>query len=277
MLNSISYLYRPANAAIVAMIIVKLGGSVITDKTNYRIFHKEETARLAAEIANSRKQVVIVHGAGSFGHVLAERFQLQHGLREKGQVEGAARVMEDVRYLNLQVIRTLNDQGLFSISIPPSAAAQLDAGKLVSLDTDKFRAALLLNLTPVTFGDVVLDKSRGFGICSGDKLIEHLAKTFTPERIIFCADVDGIYDCDPSLNPEAKRFDLVDESTLRDLPRTQKCADVTGSIFGKLESMLHISSYTKDCMVINGNAPGRLEAALNGGEVIGTRVRRAEK
>lgn len=258
------------------MMIVKLGGSVITDKTKYRTFRKEATARLAGEIARSKQDVIIVHGAGSFGHVLADRFQLQHGLKKKEQIEGAARVMEDVRDLNLQVIRTLNEQGLFSISIPPSATAELDAGNLISLDVSKFSAALALDFTPVTFGDLVLDKSRGFGICSGDKLMEYLAKALHPERIIFCADVDGVYDCDPSTNPGAKRFETVDEETLKNLPRTQRCADVTGSIYGKLESMLRISSHAQECMMINGNAPGRLEAALSRREVVGTKVRRVE-
>lgn len=54
------------------MIIVKLGGSVITDKAEYRRFRADTVARLASEIASSGERVIVVHGAGSFGHILAK-------------------------------------------------------------------------------------------------------------------------------------------------------------------------------------------------------------
>ena len=49
------------------MILIKFGGSVITDKAEYRKFNKETVARLADEIKRSGQEVIIVHGAGSFG------------------------------------------------------------------------------------------------------------------------------------------------------------------------------------------------------------------
>ena len=67
-------------------------------------------------------------------------------------------------------------------------------------------------------------------------------------------------------------FEAVDRATLDALPRTQRCADVTGSIFGKIETMLRIASHGGGSMVINGLVPGRLAAAMKGEEVVGTRV-----
>ena len=58
------------------MMIVKLGGSVITRKDRYRSFRRAVTRRLAREIADSGEQVVLVHGAGSFGHLVASRHNL---------------------------------------------------------------------------------------------------------------------------------------------------------------------------------------------------------
>ena len=58
------------------MIIVKLGGSIITDKAEYRKFRADTVDRLAGEIVSSGKQVIIVHGAGSFGHILAKEHSL---------------------------------------------------------------------------------------------------------------------------------------------------------------------------------------------------------
>lgn len=254
------------------MMLVKLGGSVITDKMSYRTLRDEAVRRLAREIADSKQEVMIVHGAGSFGHVIAAEHQLQKGYRNDSQIPGMARVMEDVRTLNLAVIAALDDAGVPSVSLPPSAVTELSNGKLTSIDLSIFRRYLDLGIAPVTFGDVALDRERRFGICSGDQLMEALAKAFSPERIIFCADVDGVFTEDPSVDPEAKLIEIVDRPALDALPRTQRCADVTGSIFAKIETMLRITSYGGEAMVINGLRPGRLASALRGERVIGSKV-----
>ena len=56
----------------------------------------------------------------------------------------------------------------------------------------------------MTFGDVVLDKNMKFGICSGDQLMEALAKELHPRGMVFCTDVDGVFTADPTIDPEGK-------------------------------------------------------------------------
>lgn len=249
-----------------------MGGSVITDKTSYRALRVDVLERLAGEISFVKERTIIVHGAGSFGHVMAEQHQLHKGFHDELQLLGAAHVMEDVRALNLAVIASLRRNGVPSVSLPPSAIASLANGELSTMDLERFHRYLDLGMTPVTFGDVALDDQRGFGICSGDQLMESLAKEFSPRRIIFCSDVDGVFDADPNIEPQARMFEVVDRSTVDRLPRTRRCADVTGSIFAKLETMLRITSYGGEAMVINGLRPDRLAAALKGEEVVGTKV-----
>jgi isopentenyl phosphate kinase len=255
-----------------SVVLVKLGGSVITDKTRYRSFNRESTDRLAREIASSGKQVVLVHGAGSFGHVLASEHQLQRGYLDDSQRMGVAKVQQDVRDLNREVMLSLDRAGIPATSIPPGACALMAGGELRTLEMDLFHRYLALGITPVTFGDVVLDSQRAFGICSGDQLMYLLAKEFHPELIVFCADVDGIFTADPNLDKDAKLIQEVDRSTLESIPRTSRVADVTGSIYGKLESMLSIASLGKGTMVINGLVPGRLASAMKGEKVKGSMV-----
>lgn len=255
------------------MMLVKLGGSVITDKTRYLTFRVDVLTRLVKEIVSAGQDVVLIHGAGSFGHVLASKHRIQDGYTNDSQVPAAAKVMEDVRDLNLRVMRVLNEGGLPSASLPPSAVATLKSGKLDVLDVNLFRRYLEVGISPVTFGDVALDSERRFGICSGDQLMERLAREFRPERVIFVSDIDGVFTADPASDPDARLMETVDRATLDSLPRTQRCADVTGSIFGKIETMLRIASWGGDAVVLNGHAPGRLEAALRGEAVKGTRVR----
>jgi isopentenyl phosphate kinase len=253
------------------MILVKLGGSVITDKGRYRTFDQANVKRLAKEIVRSNSPVIIVHGAGSFGHVLAKKYHLKDGYRDKNQIKGLAQVSLDVRDLNLRIISALQSAGLNSVSIPPSACCLMENGKLTSFDMEIVHRYLDLGIVPVIFGDVVLDMKRGFGICSGDQLMAWLADEFDPERIIFCTDVDGIFSSDPHLNDEAVMIEEVDRSVLSRLPRSERCADVTGSIYGKIESILDLAK-GREAMVINGRVRGRLERALKGEAVKGSRV-----
>lgn len=254
------------------MILVKLGGSVITDKTKLKSFREATVRRLAEEIREAGKRIILVHGAGSFGHPLAMKFQLHQGKKTENQLRGFSEVLLDVRDLNLRVMRIFHEVGIPCASLPPSATVLLDNGRLVRMQHDLFEYYVEIGVMPVTFGDVCLDTSRGFGICSGDLLIESLASRLRPERIIFCADVDGIFTHDPNFYPDAELIEYVDGETLENLPRTERCADVTGSIFGKIEAMLRMSKFTNECMVINGNIEGRLRSALLGEDVIGSRV-----
>jgi isopentenyl phosphate kinase len=71
-------------AEVPEIVLVKLGGSLITDKTRPETVRAETLARLASEIAGAfpacRERLVVAHGSGSFGHVAAER----HGLGRAG-------------------------------------------------------------------------------------------------------------------------------------------------------------------------------------------------
>jgi isopentenyl phosphate kinase len=256
----------------VKMILVKLGGSVITDKTQYHKFKKAATDRLAMEIKNAGQKVIVVHGAGSFGHVQAKKFSLQRGHLDESQIPGVAKVMLDVRELNQRVMMAFEAAELPAASIAPASCAQLKEGALTFLDMEPFKGFMKLDITPVTFGDIALDGRRGFGICSGDQLMLALAHEFHPERIVFCADVDGIYTSDPNLDKDAELIERVDRSVLNALPRTERAQDVTGGIFGKIEAMLQMTGRSGQAWVINGNVPGRLEQALKGEAVVGSIV-----
>ncbi len=257
------------------MILIKLGGSVITDKTQYRAFRQDVAQRLANEIADAGERCMIVHGAGSYGHVMAHRHSLAEGAGGKDRSKGLAKVSQDVRDLNLKIMEELNRAGMGCISIPPSASAMMDDGALVDIGLEHYHRYLDLGLTPVTFGDVCLDQTKGFGICSGDRLMTFLAEEFHPRRIVFCSDVDGIFDRDPFSDDEAILLDIVDEGTLNQLCRTSRYTDVTGSIHGKLEQMLAMARFTQECQVVNGLMPSRLADAIIGKCVTGSKVRGA--
>lgn len=255
------------------MILVKLGGSVITDKSRLRSFRQTACDRLAREMRPAlREGLLVVHGAGSFGHIMAKRHELHKGFKKESQLEHVAGVQRDVRELNLKVLGSLIDNGVRAVSVPPAASSTFDDGKVTDFSEEAFTSLVSLGLTPVTFGDVVPDTSMGFSICSGDLMMLELAKAFRPRLAVFCADVDGIFDADPKLHRDAELLPAVGSSSLASLSEGSVNADVTGGMRGKLERMLAISSHCEKCMIVNGNVRGRLEGAVRGRKVVSTAV-----
>ncbi len=239
------------------MIVIKLGGSVITDKERECHFNKRITYRLAEEIASSGKEVLVVHGAGSFGHPQAKRYRLHEGFEDS---EGISLTHFSVRQLNLKVMEALRSAGIPAVSLPP----------FPSLDDslpDKIAGLLKRGLTPVTFGDVLVDGN--VSIVSGDYLVEMLSKRLGAEQAIFVTNVDGIY-ADPR-----KKETMIGECTTDELQNVffkgNTKADVTSGMVGKVKSIKEIAYSGIEVDVINGRKPGRLKGAITG-RVIGTRV-----
>lgn len=253
------------------MQLVKLGGSVLTDKSSYRTPRLDALARLAGEIARSGERIVLVHGAGSYGHVLAKQHELTKG--DDGTAArrmAAAQVHADVRELQGLVLQALRDAGVPAISLATYDLARLRQGELASFAYEPVHETLARGFTPVLSGDVVLDGARGFGILSGDVLMVELARAVRPTRAIFVTDVDGIYTAAPH-DPGAQLLSRIEPQ--RDMRETAtRGVDITGGMAGKLARARDVARTGVPVHVINGMAPGRLADALAGKETVGTIV-----
>ena len=256
------------------MILIKLGGSVITDKSEYKRFRKDVVSRLCREIKDSGKDVMIVHGAGSFGHVLAKEFELQRGHMRNDQIDALAKVSRDVRELNNLVLSELIDAGIPSVSIPTGSCFVMNDNELLMDDVEIMRRYIELGIVPVMFGDIVLDRKKGFGICSGDEIMRCISDAFSPETIVFVSDIDGLYDRDPKISKNAKLITEVNADILNSVPSETTVADVTGGVHKKMSMMLGMCSDGRDCILVNGTVDGRLCSLLTGKKIICTRARK---
>lgn len=250
------------------MMIIKLGGSVITDKKAICSFNNDATMRLSKEIYESGKKCIIVHGAGSFGHPLAKKYRLDKGNSDidRKKLEGFSQTHSSVRKLNIKVMECLRDAGIPAVSIPPLSIIQCSNGKIEKFEWEIFKKILEIGLVPVTFGDVVLDSQRKFCICSGDLLIGELAKKLNADKVIFATDVDGIY-------LENKK--IIEKATAEELEgievRGSSAIDVTSGMSGKVEVIKDISRMGIEVCVINGRKAGRLYNAMRD-MVVGTKI-----
>ncbi|MFW6142307.1 MAG: isopentenyl phosphate kinase [Candidatus Saliniplasma sp.] len=249
------------------MILIKLGGSVISDKNTPYTFKPRITKRLIKEISSSMdEEIIIVHGGGSFGHPGAEKFEL-NTKHPKSIKEATSKVQKDMRILNTRVIEMMIEEDLWAVSLPGGILTRYSNGKLIDMNTDIFLRYLDIGVVPVTFGDVALDENRGVTICSGDDLM--LALGENADRAIFVTNVDGIY----------KNGNIVEEFTedmfplsQEDIPLESTSIDVTGGMNSKVEKMLELS---KECrtLLVNGAEEGRLERLIKGKDTVYTEVK----
>jgi isopentenyl phosphate kinase len=213
-------------------VLLKLGGSVVTEKGAEGVIAEGALHRIAREIAR-RKQLplVIVHGAGSCGHPEAYRFRIGEGVR-RNYVEGVYETHRAVSWLNAAVVGALRDAGVEAIGIPPLGACLAGDGRLVSCGHDQIGLMTDLGIVPVLHGDVVMDGSRGASIISGDQLIRHLAPLLGAERVGLATDVPGVIHegrVVPEITPMNVENLLIGGSSH---------TDVTGGMAGKLRELL---------------------------------------
>ncbi|MBI4392639.1 MAG: isopentenyl phosphate kinase family protein [Euryarchaeota archaeon] len=254
------------------MIIVKLGGSVITDKSRPRSFKPAAMKRLAKELAGAREELIVVHGAGSFGHHEAKRAEIARGYRNRRQLLALPRIHRDLRQLDLLVLDALLDAGLRPVSIPPAAVARRRSAGTVTIDTRPFEHALELGMVPVSFGDVIQDSRQVFSILSGDAIVERLSDRFRPRLVVFVTDVDGIFDKSP-LKRGASLILAVSAKTLGLLAIGGSTkVDVTRGMAGKATEMGRIARRGARVLVVNGNKPGRLKSILAGKDALATEI-----
>jgi isopentenyl phosphate kinase len=262
-----------ASPGAVPPVVVKLGGSVITRKREVEHLRPKILHRLAEELGRARgTALVILHGAGSFGHPGAHRFGLARPPEARtpdGQrARGAAIVGAEVRRLHLAVLRELVGAGVSAVSVPPANLAINREGHLETLDPEPFRRVLGAGGTPVSFGDVVPDRAWGWSILSADTIAVSLTAALGASRVLFVSDVPGVLE--PRTRGRPTAVPEVTPETLEGLRPGAAGPDVTGGIRGKVEAMLAIAHLGADAGLISGLKDGELSRAVRGDSVYGS-------
>ncbi|MEE8167913.1 MAG: isopentenyl phosphate kinase [Candidatus Hydrothermarchaeales archaeon] len=258
------------------MIILKLGGSLITDKKRRFSVRGEVLKRVAAEIreagVTAEGGLIIIHGGGSFGHPLAKEYKLQKGSKVEEQIQGVALTRKAMGELNNCVVSALVEQDIPAVVIQSSAVVVCRDGRIHEFNLEALKGFLTLGLVPVLYGDVVLDEEQGFCILSGDQIVSYLSRIFKPDKIVLATDVDGVFDKDPKKSKNAK---LLKELANRDLHAIDFGLeeDATGGIRGKLLELLELAEEGFQSHIINALKEDRMKKALLGKEVIGTKIR----
>lgn len=251
--------------------LLKLGGSLITDKDRPYTPRLETLSRLAREIANALGEnpplrLILGHGAGSFAHVSANRHKTRLGVATPDEWHGFSEVWWDAATLNHIVIKALREAGLSAIALPASAGVVAKDGDVYSWDLQLLKKALHAGLLPVIYGDVVFDIQLGGTILSTEDLFIHLARQLLPDRLLLAGIEPGVWEDYPH------RTRILSQVTSDSLPELtdslvgSNATDVTGGMRIKVEQSLELSREIPDLeiMIFSGDDPGTLQKVLSG-------------
>ena len=274
------------------LVFLKLGGSLITDKTQPYTPRLDVIEDLALQIATTLQsqpdmRLVIGHGAGSFGHVPASEYHTRDGLpprstplahrqRDEGEDnywKGFSEVWYQASALNRFVMKALHKAEVQAISLPPSSSVISSDGHVSVWETTPIRMSLSSGIVPVVFGDVVFDEIRGGTILSTEDLFMHLARALSPDRILLAGLEAAVWADFPA---RTRKIDLVTPNTFEEISTgigKAVGADVTGGMESKVRQMLSLVLERSELkvQVFSAEEPGNLLRVMTG-EVLGTLI-----
>ncbi|WP_134670587.1 isopentenyl phosphate kinase [Halorussus marinus] len=245
--------------------VLKLGGSVITDKDRPEALDGPALDAAADAVADALAagdvaDLVVVHGGGSFGHHHAS----EHGVSKtdgSADATAAVEIHAAMKTLNEFVLSRLHDRGVPAVPVHPFSAASRDETAALDLPTRQVETMLGEGFVPVLHGDVVAHAGEGVTILSGDEAVGAVAEGVGADRVGFCSTVPGVLDDAGDVVPEIRSYEAVASSL-----GGSDATDVTGGMAGKVRALLELDAPA----AIFG--PEALEAFL-AGEDPGTLVR----
>ncbi len=260
------------------VLLLKLGGSVLTDKTQKQTMHMDLLKRIVSEIAkfqkSSKVKLVVAHGAGSFGHEVAAKYKTKEGFIHQDSLIGMADVARVAQEMNSQIIDEFLAQQVPAVSISPRSIFTTKNGKLDSISIESIEQLLEKGGLPVLFGDVIFDSKVGCTIFSSEKVLQALAvklsAKYSVKRIIFVTDTDGVYD---------GKGKTIAEITSRNIQAISGAIggargfDVTGGMKHKVDEALQMADQGMSSQIINGMVSENVYKVLMNQEVTGTTIR----
>ena len=269
------------------LILLKLGGSLITDKDKPFTPRLDKLAELAREIRSvlsPEHRLILGHGSGSFGHAAAKEYGTRDGvpapLGPAGEMEGGrywqgfAEVWFQASQLNRFVMEALRAEGIPAVALAPVAAVTSRDVKVAAWDLNPLRAALEAGLLPVVYGDVIFDEVRGGTILSTEDLFAHLARELRPRRILLAGLEAGVWEDFPARTRLVPEIRLESYEAMRKGIVGSASVDVTGGMSAKVGQMFELIEAVPGLTahIFTAEERGNLSRAL-AGEPVGTTLR----
>lgn len=258
------------------MILIKLGGSLITDKSKANTFRSETVRQVARQIARIRdsaggRRIILGHGSGSFGHFEARKHRTVAGVQSDQDRLGFAQVGAVAAELSMLVLGELIAAGLPAMRFQPSSTIISKQREIISFDSRAMSLALDKQLIPLIHGDIAIDEVTNGTIISTESIFSHLVKPLQVSRIILLGEVEGVFDRKAGLIPIITPASF---GEARSALAGSDGVDVTGGMLQKVETMVDIARDhpSLEVTIADGRREGVLLDLLLKRRHIGTRI-----
>ncbi len=258
--------------------LLKLGGSLITDKRRPCSVRRGRLTSLARQIAAAADRwpgrLIVGHGSGSFGHVAAKRSGIGDGPLAAEHAAGISATQQSAADLHRQVVTALARAGARPFSLAPSSFLVTDRGRPAGVGLEPLERALALGLLPVVYGDVVADRAWGFAIASTERVFEALVEAWIAhggriELVLWLGETAGVLGADGTT---IRRIAVNDLSKALAAVGPTRGHDVTGGMAHRLESAVRLARLDVPSLVADGRVEGIVRSGLSGRGAPGTRV-----
>ena len=242
--------------------LVKIGGSVLTDKQHPMVFQSAAACTVAADLRLSRTVPVIVHGTGSWAKAIGRHYRTDGGWAR--DVTGFQMTGARIRRLQEALAAVLRDEGVVCCPLQLNALFHHEGGTLQLYDIAPITRLLDAGVSPLLCGDLLVEGPGTFPVVSSDAVAVAIASRMSFNDCVFATDVDGVWDSTGRIIDEVSEpGTAVSESDRR---------DVTGGMSAKVAAALVIAQTGTRTTIVNGRVRGRVRGALSRRAVPGTRV-----
>jgi isopentenyl phosphate kinase len=242
------------------MILIKLGGSIITNKEKPLSPRKKTIENIAKYLKKVNESIIIVHGGGSFGHYWSVKYDM-HTKPMKYNAYGVSVVKNSMIELNKIILDAFLKNKLNPYCLPPTDF--MSGNKPIIKKIKEIEKIANSGLIPITFGDALWYGQKKTYILSGDKIMTYLSKILKPRLVVFAINEEGLYQ------------DLKSKKLIRELKGenpiiSKNNMDVTGGMTRKVQEATKISKMGINVFFVNGNKPERIVKAVKNRKFEGT-------
>ncbi|QQS44054.1 isopentenyl phosphate kinase family protein [Candidatus Roizmanbacteria bacterium] len=250
--------------------LLKLGGSLITDKAKPYTTLPDRIERIAKEISEARGEMkneylILGNGAGSFAHQSAAKYDTVHGFIDEQSLYGACVVHADAMELNRIMVQAFLKKNLPVFSIQPSALYVAKEKTVVTEHMNIVESMLEKEYIPFVYGDVIIDQKQGSTIFSTDTIFKYLGSFLAEKghsvRIIHAGSYPGVLDQSKNVIPKITPEMQPELSQVLYQPTN---TDVTGGMKLKVEEMLALTRLGVESVIIDGKSEGSIYQVLKG-------------
>ena len=245
------------------MILIKLGGSIITNKERPLSARRKAIESILKQIKKINEPKIIVHGGGSYGHYWSVKYDM-HTKPAKYDARGVAIVKNSMIELNKIILDIAVKNRINAYCLPPTDF--MNGNRSIKNKILTMNDISKSGLTPITFGDALWFGQKKSYILSGDVIMTTIAKVLKPRLSVFVLNVDGVYS---NLKTKKLIYDFKKEKPTISINKM----DVTGGMTRKIAEAVKISRSGLNVFFTNGNKPQRITDAVSGKKFEGTLFR----